>query len=126
MTCLDFLGVKWTNPAFFGFRPFLWRSLSRPPRATLTLAMIIPGFALYPKERALSSLVGFSVRVTVVSLRHCMRRSCHTLPRLAFGFFHASFMYLYIPMYIISCVFLRSALFAPHPGKICVLLFVTK
>src|SRR3989338_9177305 len=69
-----------------------------PPLLTLCLTKIYPGFALYPKERALSSLVGLSILTVTGSFRHRISLCCHNGPSPSFGFFQASLMYLYIPL----------------------------
>ena len=65
--CIDIPRLILTTPIAFGRRPEEGRDLRAPPLLNLTLITMIPGLALYPRRRALSSRVGRSNRFTVGS-----------------------------------------------------------
>jgi hypothetical protein len=60
--------VNLETPIAFCLLPETGLGFLAPPRRTRTLTMTIPGFALYPKRRAVESFVGRWILFTTGSL----------------------------------------------------------
>src|SRR6266511_2973565 len=77
--CREMLLVNFETPIAFCRRPETGRGFLAPPLLTLTLTSTIPCFALYPKRRARSSLVGCGIRLTTGSfLQPTTERRSHS------------------------------------------------
>src|SRR2546428_12379280 len=66
--------VNFDTPIAFCRLPETGRGFLAPPLLTLTLTIMIPCFALYPRLRARSSLVGYGIRLTTGSFLKPMER----------------------------------------------------
>jgi hypothetical protein len=60
--------VNLEDPIAFCLLPEVGLGFLAPPRRTRTLTMTTPGFALYPRRRAVTSLVGRGILFTTGSL----------------------------------------------------------
>src|SRR6059058_2558358 len=65
--CREIALVNLEDPIAFCLLPEVGLGFLAPPRRTRTLTMTIPGFALYPRRRAVTSLVGRRILLTTGS-----------------------------------------------------------
>ena len=84
----DAFGWRWRLPPAGG----LFRS---PPRRTRTRTVVKPGFALYPRLRALRSRSGFFTRTIAGCFRHAIFRWAWTASKSALSEVATSREYLY-------------------------------